>query len=183
VLAKDIVKLWKEAVDEGKKKRKREEEESGGGSAVKEEGKRSEIKPKREEGVKRVKTEKESATTPTAPSTSTSTPKQEEDAKPDTDAGRPESPVQTPLSTIDSSRTTPRTAKLDGVASTLRAEASGGEATVRDKCVILVYDALASDSTAGKSAILLSTFDSSLPIGIAAYLLLSTHRDKSADNS
>lgn len=72
---------------------------------------------------------------------------------PDVKATSP--PVRQPLSTIDSSRTTPRTAKSDGVADSLRADSSEGGSvdSVRDKCVIMIYDALALDSTAGMSGI------------------------------
>jgi len=62
--------------------------------------------------------------------------------------------VREELSTIDPDRTTPRTAKMDGVAQSLRADTSdvGGPGdNVRDKCVVMVYDALAGDSTAGES--------------------------------
>lgn len=43
---------------------------------------------------------------------------------------------------------------MDGVAQSLRADTSdvGGPGdNVRDKCVVMVYDALAGDSTAGES--------------------------------
>lgn len=82
---------------------------------------------------------------------STSTPASA--STPDVKATSP--PVRQPLSTIDSSRTTPRTAKSDGVADSLRADSSEGGSvdSVRDKCVIMIYDALALDSTAGMSGI------------------------------
>jgi transcription elongation factor S-II len=51
------------------------------------------------------------------------------------------------LSTIDSSRTVPRTAKSDG--SKISARDNDGE-DVRDKCAVMIYDALAGDSTAGE---------------------------------
>lgn len=72
---------------------------------------------------------------------------------PDVKATSP--PVRQPLSTIDSSRTTPRTAKSDGVADSLKADSSEGGSvdSVRDKCVVMIYDALALDSTAGMSGI------------------------------
>nr|XP_031861404.1 transcription elongation factor S-II [Kwoniella shandongensis]KAA5528476.1 transcription elongation factor S-II [Kwoniella shandongensis] len=139
-LAKEIVKSWREVIDENKKKRKRTD---GGEEVKKEDG-----------GAKRVKAEGSSSaaspaapTPPTAAATS-STP----DVKPTT-ASSSSPPPRQPLSTIDSLRTTPRTAKLDGIADSLRADASdeGGAAdSVRDKCVVMIYDALAGDSTAQK---------------------------------
>lgn len=72
---------------------------------------------------------------------------------PDVKATSP--PARQSLSTIDSSRTTPRTAKSDGVADSLKADSSEGGSvdSVRDKCVVMIYDALALDSTAGMSEI------------------------------
>ena len=58
-------------------------------------------------------------------------------------------PHRPPLSTIDSSRTVPRSAKLDGIATSLKADINEDGEDVRDKCVIMIYDALAGDSTAG----------------------------------
>ncbi|KAK4687312.1 transcription elongation factor S-II, partial [Tremellales sp. Uapishka_1] len=174
-LAKSIVKLWKDAVEEKKKKRKRDDEG---------------VKKDKEDGVKRVKAEVSSTTpTPTPPvaSTSASTPERKptpsktrkpslSDSKPSladpevsmgdarsstadskpavadskTTQSREKSPSQTPLSTIDSERTVPRTAKTDAMVSSLVADISGGESTdsVRDKCTVMIYDALAADSTA-----------------------------------
>ncbi|WVQ74461.1 transcription elongation factor S-II [Cryptococcus sp. DSM 104548] len=130
-LAKEIVKKWRDAVEE-KKKRKRAEGDDG-----------KDVKKEKEDGgTKRVKAE-DSATASPSRSTpaSTSTP----------DIKQTSPPARQPLSTIDSSRTTPRTAKSDGVATSLKADAShdGGRADdVRDKCVVLIYDALALDSNA-----------------------------------
>lgn len=72
---------------------------------------------------------------------------------PDVKATSP--PARQPLSTIDSSRTTPRTAKSDGMVDSLKADSSEGGSVdnVRDKCVVMIYDALALDSTAGMSEI------------------------------
>ncbi|KAL7421081.1 transcription elongation factor TFIIS [Cryptotrichosporon argae] len=121
-LAKEIVKLWKDAVEESKKKRKRDED-----------GK---------DDVKRVKAEGSTG------SPAASTPDSKPDAKDgpaSKKAAKSESPA--PLSTIDGSRATPRTAKADGASP--KAEASDeGEAGVRDKCVVMIYDALAGDSNA-----------------------------------
>jgi hypothetical protein len=60
-----------------------------------------------------------------------------------------ESPPRS-MSTIDSFRATPRTAKSDKIAGTIRAIDSQGDA-VRDRCAEMMYDALAIDSTAGES--------------------------------
>ena len=126
-LAKEIVKLWKEAID-SKKKRKRDDGE-------------------KDDGIKRVKGEgSSSAASPAAPSP---------DRKPNNGA-KPEASGSTsprrrpPLSTIDSSRKDPRSAKTDGVDKTLRADVADEEEEVRHKCVVMIYDALAGDSTAGK---------------------------------
>ncbi|TYJ59099.1 transcription elongation factor S-II [Cryptococcus floricola] len=131
-LAKEIVKKWRDAVEE-KKKRKRAEGDDG-----------KDVKKEKEDGgAKRVKAEAGSSAASPSRSTpaSTSTP----------DIKQTSPPARQPLSTIDSSRTTPRTAKSDGIAASLKADASydGGRADdVRDKCVILIYDALALDSNA-----------------------------------
>ncbi|WVO15360.1 transcription elongation factor S-II [Cryptococcus depauperatus] len=130
-LAKDIVKKWRDAVEESKKKRKRAEGEDG-----------KEARKEKEDGSrKRVKDEAASskAVSPSAtPSAST----------PDIKQTSP--PARQPLSTIDPTRKDPRTAKGDKVSETLRADSSGGGRpdSVRDKCVVLIYDALALDSTA-----------------------------------
>nr|XP_019049792.1 transcription elongation factor S-II [Kwoniella bestiolae CBS 10118]OCF28722.1 transcription elongation factor S-II [Kwoniella bestiolae CBS 10118] len=138
-LAKEIVKSWRDVIEENKKKRKRDDGDSGSSK-------------KEESGAKRVKAEGSStAASPSAPSpipsTSVSTPdlKNESTSKKSPSADSP----RQPLSTIDPSRTTPRTAKSDGVDKSLRADSSDGAADpVRDKCVVMIYDALAGDSTA-----------------------------------
>ncbi|KIR28584.1 transcription elongation factor S-II [Cryptococcus deuterogattii 99/473] len=134
-LAKEIVKKWRDAVEESKKKRKRAEGDEG-----------KDVKKEKEEGNgKRVKAETgSSAATPSA-----STPASV--STPDVKATSP--PARQPLSTIDSSRTTPRTAKSDGVADSLKADSSEGGSvdSVRDKCVVMIYDALALDSTAERA--------------------------------
>ncbi|WRT69254.1 transcription elongation factor S-II [Kwoniella shivajii] len=148
-LAKEIVKSWRDKIEESKKKRKRDD-----GDVKKEDG-----------AAKRVKAEGSStAPSPSAaspiPSASASTPditKTESKPSPSAagttavsgkEAVRESSPRQ-PLSTIDASRTTPRTAKSDGVDKSLRADnTDGAHDPVRDKCVVMIYDALAGDSTA-----------------------------------
>ncbi|ORX39245.1 transcription factor S-II, central domain-domain-containing protein [Kockovaella imperatae] len=135
-LAKEIVKLWKDAIEESKRKRKREDGD-------------------KDDAVKRVKGEGSSAAaSPAAASPSGASP----DRKPRTEAVKSEvkteasgssPPRRPPLSTIDSSRKDPRTAASDGVEKTLRAEEAEGE-DVRDKCVVMMYNALAGDSTADK---------------------------------
>lgn len=118
-LAKEIVKAWKDAVEESKRKRKRGAEEAASGD------------------VKRTKaTESASA----SPAPKTATPKPEEGSK------SPQSKSPAPLATIEK-RDKPRTAKDDGVLAKLRADNSDGAGdSVRDKCVAMMYDALASDS-------------------------------------
>lgn len=77
--------------------------------------------------------------------------KLEPEPKPSGSSSRAPSPTpvkREPLSTIDSSRTTPRTAKSDAVVDSLRCDEEGGD-PVRDKCVVMIYGALAGDSTAG----------------------------------
>lgn len=68
-------------------------------------------------------------------------------SKPDSTTRESGSP-QLQLSLIDSTRTTPRTAKSDGMAGKILTE-DGGD-NVRDKCAEMMYDALAIDSTAGE---------------------------------
>jgi transcription elongation factor S-II len=125
-LAKEIVKLWKDAVEESKRKRKRDEEKT----------------EKTEEPVKRVKAETAAGGSSAAASPAASTPGA--DAKPGKGSSSP-----APLSTIDSTLKTARTSKSDGVNATLRADSTDAAAEdVRDRCVTMVYDALASDSNA-----------------------------------
>ena len=118
-LANDIVRRWKEAVDESKRKRKRDDD------------------VKENPDVKRAKPE--STASPDQPQASSSR--------------APSPPRRQPLSTIDPDRKIPRTSKSDKVESTLRAapdEGDDGPADeVRNKCVALIYDALAADSIAG----------------------------------
>lgn len=121
-LAKEIVKAWKDAVEESKRKRKRGAEEASG-------------------DVKRTKAADSASASPApgkASPRASSAKAEEQDPK------SPKSPA--PLSTIEK-RDKPRTAKDDGVADKLRAEGDGGD-SVRDKCVAMIYDALASDSNA-----------------------------------
>ncbi|WVR08899.1 transcription elongation factor S-II [Kwoniella sp. DSM 27419] len=145
-LAKEIVKSWRDVIEENKKKRKRD------GDDVK----------KEDASAKKVKAEGSSAaaspgaaSTPSASTPATTTARaetkpsavEEDNAAASGSSPRAVSPRQ-PLSTIDSSRTTMRTAKSDGVAATMRADAEDGVDPVRDKCVVMIYDALAGDSTA-----------------------------------
>nr|XP_018259395.1 transcription elongation factor S-II [Kwoniella dejecticola CBS 10117]OBR81553.1 transcription elongation factor S-II [Kwoniella dejecticola CBS 10117] len=143
-LAKEIVKSWRDAVEENKKKRKRDDGDSTNSNAKKEDG-----------AAKRVKAEgSSSAPSPAAASPiasgSASTPDVKAENVTTKKSPSPQSPRQRhPLSTIDSTRTTPRTAKSDGVDKSLRADNSdGAHDPVRDKCVVMIYDALAGDSTA-----------------------------------
>lgn len=69
-------------------------------------------------------------------------------------AGSPKPKAEPKFETIDKDRKVPRTAKADMMAD-IKAEDGGsrrgGEDPVRDKCVVMIYDALAGDSTACKS--------------------------------
>lgn len=123
--AKDVVKVWREAVDEQKKKRKRQDGDDG--------------------EVKRTKTEDKgsSAASPASPS---------KEGKPrlKSEGSTDKVEQQQPLSTIDSTRKVPRTAKLDGMDGKLKASDAEAGDDLRDKCVVMMYDALAVDSTAGQ---------------------------------
>ncbi|WOO84851.1 Thioredoxin reductase [Vanrija pseudolonga] len=126
-LAQEIVKLWKDAVDESKRKRKRDEEskEDEGGAAA------------GGDAVKRVKAEASAPASASGAST------------PGTPDGKEKAKSPPPLSTIDTTRTKPRTAKDDGVDKTLRSDKTEyASEEVRDRCVVMIYDALASDSNA-----------------------------------
>ncbi|WVQ81352.1 transcription elongation factor S-II [Cryptococcus sp. DSM 104549] len=150
-LAKDIVKKWRDVVEESKKKRKRTADDGEGG------------KKDEKDGVKKVKAEGSSAPSPAGATPSSTKPSPSAPSSP---------PTRQPLSTIDSSRTTPRTAKTDGVDASLRADASddGGRAdNVRDKCVVMIYDALAGDSTAEKKILT----ERAVGIERAAYKLMN----------
>ncbi|ORY33014.1 transcription factor S-II, central domain-domain-containing protein [Naematelia encephala] len=141
--ASEVVKVWKEVIDESKGKRKREE---------------GDVK---DEVGKRVKVEAGPSTSasPSAASPSIkseSKPRIKSESKPDPDATptpAPETPLdEAPpktLTTIDMARKTPRTHKTDGYTAQLKAEENDGE-DVRDKSVQVFYDALAGDSTADK---------------------------------
>ena len=77
-------------------------------------------------------------------------PKKEEET-PGASSSRRTSPKEEDgvLSTIDDTLTKPRTAESDGVAKNMRVE--GGDDTTRDKCAVMMYNALSIDSRAGKS--------------------------------
>ena len=57
------------------------------------------------------------------------------------------------LSTIDDTLTKPRTAETDGVAKNMRVE--GGDDPTRDKCAVMMYNALSIDSRAGELSLTL----------------------------
>ncbi|WWC91023.1 transcription elongation factor S-II [Kwoniella dendrophila CBS 6074] len=150
-LAKEIVKSWRDVIEENKKKRKRDDGDDGSKPVKKEDG-----------SAKRVKAEAGSSAKATTPSVaspipnSVSTPDTKEVKQETNNKNKSPSPSNSssveqrqPLSTIDSSRTTPRTSKSDGVDKSLKADNSDGASDpVRDKCVVMIYDALACDSTA-----------------------------------
>jgi hypothetical protein len=76
-----------------------------------------------------------------------------EDETPGASSSRRTSPKEEDgvLSTIDDTLTKPRTAETDGVAKNMRVE--GGDDTTRDKCAVMMYNALSIDSRAGKSSL------------------------------
>jgi transcription elongation factor S-II len=93
-----------------------------------------------------------SSTDSKASASASPAPKPEADAKtkaePENhvDGSASKSPSADTLPTIVYDRKTPRTSKADGVSSLTADDAQSD--TVRDKCVLMVYDALASDSNA-----------------------------------
>lgn len=125
-LAKEIVKAWKDAVEESKRKRKRAAEDGSAGD------------------LKRTKAE--ASTSASASPAAKGSPAQGAAGKEENGSTSPKSPA--PLSTIEK-RDKPRTAKDDGVANKLKAIDS--DDSVRDKCVVMIYDALAGDSNACES--------------------------------
>jgi hypothetical protein len=76
-----------------------------------------------------------------------------EDETPGASSSRRTSPKEEDgvLSTIDDTLTKPRTAETDGVAKNMRVE--GGDDTTRDKCAVMMYNALSIDSRAGMSSL------------------------------
>lgn len=119
-------------MDESKRKRKRDEEskEDDGGAAA------------GGDAVKRVKAEASAPASASGAST------------PGTPDGKEKAKSPPPLSTIDTTRTKPRTAKDDGVDKTLRSDKTEyASEEVRDRCVVMIYDALASDSNAREWAL------------------------------
>ncbi|GMK56489.1 hypothetical protein CspeluHIS016_0303290 [Cutaneotrichosporon spelunceum] len=133
-LARDVVRLWKEQVDENKRKRKRDDE---GGSEAK---KAKADSPAKSPAVK---------SPPSKPAS-----KGKDEKREGADGEREKSKTPETLVTIDYGRTTPRTAKSDGVDKSLRSDGSeaAGE-DVRDKCVVMIYDALACDSNASTKTV------------------------------
>lgn len=149
-LAKEVVKLWKEAIEQNKQKRKRDDGEE----------------VKKEDGTKRVKaaageclqiaasTKADCLDSPAASSPKPGTPsdtKPKKEEIPTASSSRVQSPGEADgvLSTIDNTLKTPRTAALDGIDKTLKVEGAGADDT-RDKCVVMLYNALAIDSRAGQ---------------------------------
>jgi transcription elongation factor S-II len=180
VLSKEIVKLWKDKIEENKKKRKRED---GEGVKKEEEGKGQDIKRVKAEGklavasfsarrpgqaswslTAEVVTITEPAASASSPAGSSGsspsdlkTKTEDLKPKPEDPSTSTSDPAQTaksppqrpPLSTIDSDRKEPRTAKKDGIVDKLKADPNDGD-DFRHKIVVQFYDALASDSTAEK---------------------------------
>lgn len=129
--------MWKEQVDENKRKRKRDDDTGSDAKKAKADGSDSKSpsvkSPTKEDGKPESKKEKDG----------------KEDGKEDKDGRETKSKTPETLVTIEHGRTKARTAKDDGVADSLRADTTeaAGE-PVRDKCVVMIYDALASDSNA-----------------------------------
>lgn len=185
-LAKELVKAWKEVVEENKRKRKRDDGEvkTEDGKRVKAEGEssRSYVLPTLADhpcaqGSVWLLTKVTGSSAAASPAATSTPDGKDKDVKPKSvvkseaqvDAGngqghaagagaasesKPDSAKresgspQLQLSLIDSTRTTPRTAKSDGMAGKIRTE--DGADNVRDKCAEMMYDALAIDSTAGE---------------------------------
>ncbi|RSH95129.1 RNA polymerase II elongation factor [Saitozyma podzolica] len=153
-LAKELVKAWKEVVEENKRKRKRDDGEvkTEDGKRVKAEGSSAAASPAatstpdgKDKDVKpksAVKSEAQETGNGQGHGAGAGT---ASESKPDS-AKRESGSPQLQLSLIDSTRTTPRTAKSDGMAGKIRTE--DGADNVRDKCAEMMYDALAIDSTA-----------------------------------
>ena len=87
---------------------------------------------------------------PVTPSESKAEVKPKKEETPGASSSRRVSPKEEDgiLSTIDESLKTPRTAESDGIAKHLRVD--GGDDTTRDKCVVMMYNALGIDSRAGE---------------------------------
>ncbi|KLT43841.1 putative positive transcription elongation factor [Cutaneotrichosporon oleaginosum] len=136
-LAKDVVKLWKEQVDENKRKRKRDDE----GAPEAKKAKASSGEPSKSPAVKSPSSK---------PASKGKEEKKEEKKEESADSGeREKSKTPETLVTIEHGRTTPRTAKSDGVDKTLKSDnTEAASEDVRDRCVVMIYDALASDSNA-----------------------------------
>jgi transcription elongation factor S-II len=130
-LAKDVVKLWKEQVDENKRKRKRDDDGAPDAKKAKAGS------PAKSPAVK-------------SPSSKpASKGKEEKKEGSGADGEREKSKTPETLVTIEHGRTTPRTAKGDGVDKSLKSDNSeAASEDVRDRCVVMIYDALASDSNA-----------------------------------
>lgn len=120
--------MWKEQVDESKRKRKRDDE--GGGDAKKAKA-------------------GSPAKSPAVKSPSSKPPSKGKEEKEGADGEREKSKTPETLVTIDYGRTAPRTAKSDGVDKSLKSDnTDAASEDVRDRCVVMIYDALASDSNA-----------------------------------
>ena len=148
-----MVKKWKEAIEQQKSKRKRDDgdevKKEDGGKKVKTEGMSSHLSPSiliLISGSSAV-----ASPLPVTPAESKSDIKpKKEDETPGASSSRRTSTKEEDgvLSTIDDTLKTPRTAELDGVAKNMRVE--GGDDTTRDKCAVMMYNALGIDSRAGE---------------------------------
>lgn len=88
---------------------------------------------------------------PTTPSDSKADTKPKAEEKPTASSSRIQSPTEDGvLSMIDTSLKSPRTAAMDGMVKSLRVQ-GGDDDDTRDKCVVMLYNALAIDSRAGMS--------------------------------
>lgn len=127
--------MWKEQVDESKRKRKRDDESGSEAKKPKAESASGSKSPAVKSPKKEDKTESKKDV--------------KEEGKEDKEDGREKSKTPETLVTIEHGRTKPRTAKDDRVAELLRADSTeAATEPVRDKCVVMIYDALASDSNA-----------------------------------
>lgn len=136
------MRAWKEAVDENKRKRKRDDESGSDAKKVKGESTSAGSKSPA------VKSPKNEDSKPPSKGEDKDVKDGVKENKVDGD-GKERSKTPETLVTIEHGRTKARTAKDDGVADSLRADnTEAATEPVRDKCVVMIYDALAIDSNA-----------------------------------
>lgn len=162
-MAKDVVKVWKDII-EGQRKRKRDADEAAGkvvppkkvkteltstpdSPAISTPPTTRDIKPLSKSKKSNSSTQEDVKQEVKAEELKEINPPKEVGVAPGSRAsGSPVGDMK--FETIDVDRKTPRSAKGDKMTD-IRAESEGSHSDpVRDKCVVMIYDALASDSTA-----------------------------------